>query len=103
MIRQSDIDAALAELRVKNEADIEHETAVHWGARACAAYITAERQIDLLKFDVWFEWGEDFLHEAVEHGALVMDRGVTAGRIQGQVEMYRDRAVQRRARYWFGR
>ncbi len=52
---------------------------------------------------MWFEWGEDFLHEAVEHGALVMDRGVTAGRIQGQVEMYRDRAVQRRARYWFGR
>jgi hypothetical protein len=90
IIPEAAVGDAIAEFQSKTERDIERETAIRWGARALAAYLLYE---DNRKRD-WLLLGDDYYHEAVEHGALVFDHGETARQIQLQIEPVRKRMLK---------
>ena len=88
-----EVEGAIEEIQSKTNEQIEEETARKWGARACGCYalgIKAEAVGDKL---LWLIRGEDFRHEALEHAALIGDRGVFLTELQKTVDEFRNLCV----------
>ena len=64
------IQAALAEVQQKTEAQIETETAAKWAARALAAWQLA--QIQGPNSLAWFVRAVTYKHEALEHAVCAV-------------------------------
>jgi hypothetical protein len=96
MITQDAIDKEFDVLATKSYADIQRETAVTWGARAINAFKIAVAS----KANAPDHWltavihGEDYFQEAVEHAALVEDKGATVKLIQEDIDPYRQAALK---------
>lgn len=73
-ITSADVDAAYRELEEKDLSDIHRETAKLWLARGIAAVRHHEESED----DSWLFDAEEYLHEALEHAALVTDGPLSA-------------------------
>lgn len=73
-----DVKAALQEVQQKSAEQIEQETAYKWASRAIACDMLY-KQTGLLH---WLLRAEDMKHEALEHAAVVMDRGATVRTLQ---------------------
>jgi hypothetical protein len=75
------------EVVLKSDAQIERETAKKWAERAVACYA-----IFLSRGDAaWALRYDNYRHEALEHAAVVGDRGATVRQVQDWI----DRAVER--------
>ncbi len=72
---QVDVDGARQELMTTEYADIQNETARKWLARALAAYELGTESETAKETISWLEFGNEYIHEALEHAALVEDGG----------------------------
>ena len=70
-----DVDGARAELMSKDYTDIQRETSLKWMARALAAYEIGTNSETAKETVLWLEMGNEYIHEALEHAALVEDGG----------------------------
>lgn len=77
-----DVDSALLEVVAKDSRQIELETALKWASRCVACYHIYDTTGEL----IWLTRGDDYRHEALEHAAMVMDKGVTCGAIEREIE-----------------
>ena len=73
--------AADREVASKSEAKIERETAEKWCERALACY----RQFARTKDVAWLLRATGYRQEAMEHAAMVEDRGKTVGAMQDRL------------------
>jgi hypothetical protein len=76
------------EVAAKSDKTIERETAKKWTARAAACYERAAETTGAARTK-WLLRADDYKHEALEHGALVGDRGRTVGKIERELEVLR--------------
>jgi hypothetical protein len=86
-----DIEAALKEVQEKTIAEIEEETAYKWASRSYSCY-ELYKDTEELK---WLLRAEEYFNEAVEHGALVHDSGVTLKIIEDKLKEIRDKFVEK--------
>lgn len=63
------VEEAIREVQTKSDKDIETETAYKWASRAIACYLLYKKTGDMQ----FFLRGEEYRHEAIEHGALAGD------------------------------
>ncbi len=87
-----DVQAAVAELRTKDEEAIEAETAMKWAARAIASYTLAVQAGEKSAQALRFTQGDDFRHEAFEHSAQAGDGGKLLRYLAGEIEKARQEA-----------
>ena len=73
---------ALREVASKSDAAIERETAYKWAARAVACC----QKYAQTGTSHWLRRVEDYRHEALEHAALVGDRGATVRALQDEMD-----------------
>jgi hypothetical protein len=73
------------EVATKSDATIDRETALKWAGRAVACY---QRYAATGKIR-WLLRAENHEHEAMEHAALVGDRGKTLRAVQDELERAR--------------
>lgn len=82
-----DLYAALVEIREKSVAQIEKDTAYKWASRAIVCYklfvSTGEQS--------WLPVAENYEHEALEHAALVRDRGETLKAVEDEIDMWKSK------------
>ena len=87
------VDKALEELKEKSYLEIQKETAWKWASRAAASYDLAIEEKDSHRKVAVFMVAEEYDHEAVEHAALYEDGGDLLGKVDRELEPYRDRAT----------
>jgi hypothetical protein len=87
-----DLEKARKELSEKNLNDIQKETAVTWASRAAVSFENC-LQSDGIKKVTCFAVGEEYLHEALEHAALVEGEDVLS-QIKQEVLPYQEKAAQ---------
>jgi hypothetical protein len=87
-----DLEKAKKELSEKNLNDIQKETAITWASRAAVSFENC-LQSDGLKKVTCFAVGEEYLHEALEHAALVEGEDVLS-QIKREVLPYQEKAAQ---------
>lgn len=87
-----DVQAAMAELRTKDDNQLEAETALKWGARAIASYTLAVQAGDKSAQTLRFTQGDDFRHEAFEHSAQAGDGGKLLRYLTNEIEKARQEA-----------
>lgn len=71
--------------REPTDAQVQRETAMAWVKRALRYRKRADRECDE-KCCEWTRRFDDARHEALEHAALVGDRGKTVTRVQAMVD-----------------
>lgn len=87
------LEEALQEISEKNYATIQTETAWKWLSRSAAYYETCSLEKDFAKKLVWWTLGEEMLHEAVEHAALVNDEGSLIKEVREAINVYQENAA----------
>lgn len=85
---------AIKELKQKTQKEIQEQTAITWGNRSAAAFINSKSTGDEQMKLTWFLAGEEYLHESIEHAALMHDDGVFLSKIEKEVEAYREIALK---------
>jgi hypothetical protein len=88
-----DVNGAMTELRSKDHAQIEYETALQWAARAVAAFTLSVQSPDRVAQVMRFSEGDDYANEAREHASQVGDNGKLLRFIDGQIEQTRESAL----------
>jgi hypothetical protein len=86
------LEEALQELTSKTYAQIQTETTYKWLGRAAACYETCSEEQEFSKKLVWWTLGEEYLHEAIEHGALVNDDGKLVKEVRDTIHLYQENA-----------
>ena len=86
-----DVPAAILELKQKNHAQIEFESALRWGSLSIAAYTLADRTIDKAERISYFSDGEDYANEAREHAAQVGDGGKLLEYLNKEIDVVRQK------------
>lgn len=89
MVKQAsdfDIEAALKELKEKDEDQIEQETAYKWASRSIACF----QMYNETKMLRCLLAAENYGHEAIEHAALVQDKGKTLKTIEAKLDKARE-------------
>jgi len=94
-LRRKPLAAARKEVAAKSDRTIERETAEKWAARAAACYERCVAARSNAMAIAWRVRGEEYLHEALEHGALVEDFGKTVGKIEKELGALRKNARRR--------
>jgi hypothetical protein len=80
-----DIDAALEEVREKEEIEIEVETAFKWASRSCACYQLYDETNEVK----WLLSAASYENEALEHAAMAKDNASTLKVIEAEIEKYK--------------
>lgn len=88
-----DVNGALVELRSKDKAQIEYDTALTQAARAVAAYTLSIQSPDRAAQVLRFSEGDDYASEAREHASLVGDNGKLLRFVSEQMEQSRESAL----------
>lgn len=65
-----------------SDEDLEKDTAVKWAARSIACCVAFAKSKDRK----WLVRANDYKHEALEHAALVKDKGATVNEVQTEIE-----------------
>lgn len=71
--------------REPTDAQVQRETALTWARRAIRYRKRAEREYGAAQCEWWRRF-DDARHEALEHAALVGDRGKMVARVQATVD-----------------
>lgn len=87
-----DLEKARKELSEKNLNDIQKQTAMTWAARAAVSFENCLQSEGIRKVTC-FAVGEEYLHEALEHAALVEGEDVLS-QIKQEVLPYQEKAAQ---------
>lgn len=80
--------------REPTDAQVQRETALTWVKRAIRYRKRAERECGEKQCE-WWRRHDDARHEALEHAALVGDRGKTVARVQAMVDVSKERRTSR--------
>lgn len=88
------IEAAKEELSEKSFVDIQIDTAWKWASRAAVAYEASVEAQDRAEKLGWYLQGVEYGHEAIEHSALVEDKGKILAEIQSSLEDYSSKAYE---------
>lgn len=86
------IQEALEELKNKNLDQIQTETAWKWASRAAASFQNALQATGIKKM-ACFAIGEEYMHEALEHAALVEGAEILP-LIKKELVPYQEKAAQ---------
>ena len=87
-----DVQSAIKELKQKNHAQIEFESALRWGSLAIAAYTLSSAAADKEKRISLYSDGEDYANEAREHAAQVGDEGRLLEYLNKEIDGARQKA-----------
>lgn len=88
------LEAAQKELSEKSYIDIQMETAWKWASRAVVAYQASIDGKNTPEKLGWYLQGVEYGHEAIEHAALVEDKGKVLNDIQSNLEKYSGKAYE---------
>lgn len=77
---------AVAEVRSKSASRLDFETADRWASRSIACYRLAKEARDVDEKAEYLARATDYRHEALEHAALVGDRGKTVRVVQDRID-----------------
>ena len=87
------LDKAKEELKEKSYLEIQKQTAWTWGSRAAVSYDLAIEEKDSHRKVALFMVAEEYYHEAIEHAALYEDGGELLGKVDKELQPYRDRST----------
>jgi hypothetical protein len=87
------VKEAREELGGKSYLEIQKDTAWKWASRGAASYDLSIEEKDLARKVAIFSVAEEYYHEAVEHAALYEDGGELLGKVDKELEQYRERAT----------
>ena len=87
------LQKAKDELKDKSYLEIQKQTAWTWASRAAASYDLAIEEKDLCRKVAIFQVAEEYHHEAIEHAALYKDGGELLGKVDKELEPYRERST----------
>jgi hypothetical protein len=87
-----DIQKALEELKNKNLDQIQTDTAWSWASRAAASFQNCLQSQGIKKMTC-FAIGEEYMHEALEHAALVEGADILS-QVKKELVPYQEKAAQ---------
>jgi hypothetical protein len=87
-----DLEKARQELSQKSLDDVQTETAWTWASRAAVSFENCLSAVGIAKF-TYFALGEEYMHEALEHAALVESQDVIS-QVKQELVPYQERAAQ---------
>jgi hypothetical protein len=88
------LEAAEKELSEKSYTDIQSETTWKWASRAAVAYLASVDSEAPGEKLAWYLQGTEYAHEAIEHAALIEDKGKVLSEVQTEIEPYATQAYE---------